>query len=216
MIVSLKYRYIYIRPRKTGSSTIESILRGSLGPDDIVVHESFRTLLPVLKPGAELPPDKGLVTHTPASRIRPLIRDDIWDQFFKFTSERHPYEKALSFARHRLRGRTTHDRWKDNRPAGDFAAFLDEVVRGGKYSTFRYYAIDGRPVVDDFIRLESLGDDIRRILARIGAPAPEKIPHKRKSEIDDGRPAREILTQEQRDIVFEHCRAEFELLGYER
>jgi len=222
MIISFKNNYIYIRTRKTGSSTIESILRNNAGPDDLIVRESLETLGPVLKPGVELPEDAGLITHLKASTVRPLIRDEVWDKMFKFTSERHPYEKAVSLARHRLRGKTGDVRVRDNRKQRkafrkDFDDLLDRVVRGGKYSSWRYYTIDDKLVVDDFIRLETLAADLKRIGEKTGVPMPEELPHKRESSREhDDRPAREILTAEQRDIVYDHCRKEFELFGYER
>ena len=71
-------------------------------------------------------------------------------------------------------------------------------------------------MIDDYIRLESFETDMRRVGQRLGIPVPDELPRKRVTERDDKRPAREILSAKQRDIVFEHCRPEFELLGYER
>ena len=71
-------------------------------------------------------------------------------------------------------------------------------------------------MVDDFVKLETLHEDMRRIGARLGIPLPDKMPWRRDTPRTDPRPAREVLTLEQRDIVYEHCRPEFELLGYER
>src|SRR5262249_11155577 len=104
MILSLQHNYIYIRTKKTGSTTMEELLTKNLGPDDIAVRRNFEVLRPLLKPGADLPtPEKQAdgpkaPTHVGISRIRPLLRDDFWERAFKFTSERHPYEKAVSFA----------------------------------------------------------------------------------------------------------------------
>ena len=71
-------------------------------------------------------------------------------------------------------------------------------------------------VAEDYIRLETLHEDMHRIGARIGVPMPEEMPHKRETEREDNRPAREILTAEQKQAVYEHCRHEFDVLGYER
>lgn len=216
MIISLKHNYIYIRTRKTGSSTIESILRKNLGPDDIVVKESLDTLTPILKPGVKLPEDEGLITHVPISRVKPLIREDIWDRMFLFTSERHPYDKALSFTHYRLElmGEIKRDRMLAKHDG--FEGYLDRTVRRGKYSSFVYYSIDGKSVANDYIRLETMRDDMHRIGARIGVPMPDEMPHKRETERIEHRPARDVLTAAQKDIVFDFCRPEFELLGYER
>jgi hypothetical protein len=219
MIISLKYNYIYIRTRKTGSSTIESVLYDTLGPEDIYVREDISVIAPVAKPGVALQNDF-FVTHIAAADIRPLIRDDIWNGFFKFTSERHPYEKAVSYAYFRnsktVRRRRRDPAQRGRRDGKDFAAHLDRVVNRGNYASAPYYMIDGRPVVDDFIRLETLDADLRRIGTRLGIAIPDALPRKRVTERDDPRPAREILSPQQRDKVYEHCEAEFALLGYER
>lgn len=195
-------------PRKTGSSTIEAVLQESLGSDDLFVREDLRVLSPIVKPGVVIPENTRLVTHVMISDIRDMIRDDIWDRLYKFTSERHPYEKAVSYAHFKNRGARSEYR--------DFDKFLNKIVKAGKYASFPYYSIDGRSVVDDYIRLESFETDMRRVGQRLGIPVPDELPRKRVTERDDKRPAREILSAKQRDIVFEHCRPEFELLGYER
>ncbi|HTT98950.1 MAG TPA: hypothetical protein VMF58_12935 [Rhizomicrobium sp.] len=216
MIISLQHNYIYIRTRKTGSSTIESILRDNLGPDDIVVKESLETLTPILKPGAVLPEDEGLITHVPIYKVKPLIREDIWDRMFIFTSERHPYEKALSFTHYRLELMGDFKRDRKLAKYGGFEGYLDRTVRRGKYSSFVYYSIDGKSAAHDYIRLETMRDDMHRIGKRIGVPMPDEMPHKRETERIEFRPAREVLNAEQKDIIYYFCKPEFELLGYER
>lgn len=210
MIISLKYNYIYIRPRKTGSSTIEAVLQESLGPDDLFVREELKVLAPIVKPGVNIPSHENLVTHIKIADIRDMIRDDIWERLYKFTSERHPYEKTVSYAYFKYTKR------RARREKFTFQDYLDQVVHSGKYASFPQYSINGRSVADDYIRLESFEKDMRRVAEHLGIPIPDELPRKRVTERDDKRPAREILSAEQRDIVFEHCKPEFELLGYER
>jgi len=217
MILSLRHNYIYIRTKKTGSSTIEWLLTQNLGPEDIVVGKDLHCLGPLLKPGVRVPKLRVPPTHVAADQIKPLLRDDFWNGAFKFTSERHPYEKAVSLAYWRLErmGKTGRHKQQD-KVSSNFGEYLDELVRSGKYSTFRYYSIDGEPAVDDFIRLESLKTDLERIAHRIGITIPDELPRKRGESRVDRRPAKEILSAEQKDIVWENCRREFEILGYER
>jgi hypothetical protein len=209
MIISLKYNYIYMRPRKTGSSTIETILKESLGPDDMYIKEDLQVLAPIVKLGVVIPRNERLVNHIKISDVRPMIHDDVWDRLYKFTSERHPYEKAVSYAYFKHRNRAL-------RKYPEFENWLDHAVRAGEYVSFPVYSIDGRSVADDYIRLESIETDIRRVGQRVGFPVPDVVPVRRATERGDKRPARDVLSAEQRDIVFEHCRPEFELLGYER
>jgi hypothetical protein len=218
MIISLRHSYIYVRTKKTGSSTIEALLQPHLADNDIVLKRGLDSLRPLLKPGVEFPDVRGPLTHVELSKIKPLLREDFWDRALKFTSERHPYEKAVSLAYWRLERMMQSDDAAKRKKAAEthFPDYLDHIVRQGAYSTFRHYAIDGKPAVDDFIKLESFDADIRRIASRIDLPVPDEIPRKRGYSRKDNRPAREILSDEQKQIVWEHCRCEFESLGYER
>jgi hypothetical protein len=211
MILSTQHNFIYIRTKKTGSTTIETVLKESLGPDDVVVGKRLAALRRLLKPGAQIPEHrKGSLapTHVAIDQVQPVLREEFWQNAFKFTSERHPYEKAVSLAHMRL-GRA-------QRQNKTFDAVLDKVVRQGMYAGFPLYSIAGRPVVDDFIRLETLEADLRRVGQRIGIPIPEILPKARSEYRVDRRPAREVLSDEQKEIIWQHCRKEFEILGYDR
>ena len=150
------------------------------------------------------------MTHINISDIKHLIRDQVWDRLYKSSSERRPYQKAVSYTYFKHRGHVP----RDKNPK--FEKFLDRIVRSGKCASFPQYSIDGRSVADDYIRLECFETDFRRIGQRLGIPIPEQLPRKRVTERDDSRPAREILTPEQRDVVYEHCKPKFKLFNYER
>ena len=210
MIISYRHGFIFVRTRKTASSTIERTLRKVLGPDDMFV--SHKNLVK----GSEEEIVDGLPTanifgHMTLQEIRPLVSADFWQTAYKFTSERHPYEKAVSLAyynygRRDEKGRDTPE---------EFSEYLDKTVRRGSYRGFDHYTIGGKVAVDDFIRFERLDADMRRIGDRLGFAVPPELPQKKSAYRSDRRPAREILSQDQKSCVQEHCREEFELLGYE-
>lgn len=205
MIVSFKYNYIYFRPKKTGSSSIAAILQASLDEGDIRRSQA----LP-----ADIRPDRRSV-HMKAADIRNSMPEAFWNRCFKFASERHPYEKAVSLAFFRL-GKQQQKRQKTpERSLQRFPALLARVVAGGEYRGFDYYAIDGKPVVNEFIRHETLEKDLRWVAARLGIPVPVELPRNKSTFRLDPRPARDILTEEQRHTIYQNCRQEFELLGYE-
>ncbi|HVZ90528.1 MAG TPA: hypothetical protein VG843_02665 [Rhizomicrobium sp.] len=199
MLISFKHNYIYFRPKKTGSSVIASILRDSFGEKDIRAHD----------PG----PGKALEkVHTEASEIKKMVSEEFWNGAFKFASERHPYEKAVSLAFYRYGKRVRDGRGK----ALNFEKVLDKVIETGSYSGFKYYSIDGKSVADDFIRHENFEADLRRICAKLGVPVPDELPRKKSNFRKDPRPAREILSDAQKSRIYETCKPEFELFGYER
>jgi hypothetical protein len=199
MIISYKYNFIYFRPKKTGSSTIAAVLRANLGIDD-VDHKD------------QVWGEEKERAHTEASEIRDMVPRKFWKSAFKFTSERHPYEKAVSLTYYRMgkHGKSTRAE------TSSFEEMLDKVISGEGYCGYRYYSINGRPIVDDFIRQENLMADLKRIGEKLGLAIPDELPRRKGQFREDMRPAREILSAEQRDIIYEKCKPEFELLGYER
>jgi hypothetical protein len=146
-------------------------------------------------------------------QIAPLLRQDFWDSAFKFTSERHPYEKAVSLA---YMSWSKGDARRQKRANNDFSSYLDTVVQKGRYAGFPLYSIEGQSVVDDFIRLETLTADLQRVGKRLGIGIPDELPNERSDSRTDRRPASQILSGQQKEAVWNHCRREFEILGYER
>jgi hypothetical protein len=213
VIISLKYKFIYIRTRKTGSTTIHRTLAQCMGPMDIAIRGQKADLTPILRRGVEHPTEP-FHTHVSAATIKPFIRRDIWKDSFKFTSERHPYEKAVSLAYFVLSKQDKIAKKRSRATAESFEALLDRVVNGGRYRSFDIYSIDGVPVVSDFIRQETLEADLKRIAERLEIDLPPASSGKT-AHRQDRRSAREILSAAQKAIVYQKCRREFALLGYE-
>jgi hypothetical protein len=211
MIISFSRNYVFVRTRKTGSTTVQTVLAQSLGPDDVFTRRSMQGHPSLTGTGEPKPP---LYTHMRAEEIIPWLPDGFWQRAFKFTIERHPYEKAVSLAHFRWgkRGRLEGERGF----AADFESHLDEVVRKGGYANYPYYFIGGKPAMDDFIQQATLEADLRRIAERIGVPVPDEIESRKTTFRSDRRPAREVLSDEHKQIIYEACRPEFELFGYER
>ncbi len=119
-----------------------------------------------------------------SSHARPhniiAVAGDIWDTAFKFTAERHPYEKALSLAHHVFRGNPNDEL---------FPLALDAVVRSRRqYVSYPWYVVDGKVIVDDFVRHETIPADMKRICERLGLPGVE-LPRARQHD-RDRKPAR--------------------------
>lgn len=142
--------------------------------------------------------------HGGANVAREFVGKKFWKEAYKFSIERHPYEKAVSLA------------WY-SRGKREFNEALDEVLRDDAYRNFRLYARGGKMIVDFVIRLENLGEDIPKVEQALGGlEILSKLPFANARTRKDERSAREVLTEEQKKIVRKTCRAEFEMFGYER
>lgn len=151
--------------------------------------------------------------HMTAKEARLRLGGAFWDEAFKFSIERHPYEKAVSQAwfswgRHLRRG--------DGGGADqDFAAFFDRQVREGPYANGRFYRIGGRPALDRVLRYEKLDEELREVADRFGLALPDPLPRIKGAFRADRRPAADVLTDDQKAAIYARCRDEFELMGYE-
>lgn len=227
MIVSYSRNFIFLRTKKTASTTVETVLATGCGPKDIIVSRSAgkeERLARSMNGGESDGEQEGesgkdrrhrkrrgeFYMHMPASEASAMIDPEFWKSALKLTVERHPYEKAVSQAFYRL------NKKKRNRDAQDFDAFLDQVVRSGSYAGFPIWSIDGKVAVDEFIRQENLKADLDRVGAKLGIEIPEILPMMKSRTRTDRRPASEILSEEQKQIVYETCKDEFEILGYAR
>ncbi|MDY6920634.1 MAG: hypothetical protein SV765_10545 [Pseudomonadota bacterium] len=90
MIISHKYRFIFVKTRKTAGSTFEQLVSPYLGCEDICTG-STRDGTPPLN----CAPDQN--GHLPAASIKQhLVSPLVWEQYFKFTVERNPWDKVVS------------------------------------------------------------------------------------------------------------------------
>ena len=141
--------------------------------------------------------------HGGVRSARDAVDRKLWKKAYKFSIERHPYEKAVSLA------------WfaKGSR---EFSVALDEVLKGDGYRNFRLYAPGGKPAVDFIIRYEHLAEDIGKVEQALGGlQILSRLPRVNASTRKDKTPAREILNDEQKKIIRKLCRKEFALFDYE-
>lgn len=143
------------------------------------------------------------LTHQPAADVKHVLGESLWRSYFKFTIERNPYDKAISFYWWRTRERS---------PRPSLSEFLREREDG--LSNWPIYAIDDVVVADHVLRYEDLSAEMDCLCERFGWPRLVRV--KAKNTIrQDRRHYREVLSTEDRRIVEEVCGREIEALGYE-
>jgi hypothetical protein len=227
MIVSHRHRFIYVKTHKTGSTAVEVALAPFLGPDDILTpaKAEFQAMrgeagprnyrlnhplvpkVPLLKrllgrPVRQNHPSVGFYHHMPAWRIRAYVGEEVWRDYFKFTFERNPWDRQVSWY------------WfKSVRPqkGRSFEAFMRNRRRA-YVPNFDLYSQNDKVVVDFVGRYEQMQDDWLKVLRNIGLDESTALPLANVSE--RRRDYREVYNERTKAIVGDWYSREISLLCY--
>lgn len=226
MIVSHRYRFIFVKTRKTAGTSLEVILSQLCGEEDVVTpvdppeaghrprnHRGRFDPLPELRLGygfgvtlRDLLDARRFWNHMPASRIRARLPPAVWRDYFTFTIERNPWDKTLShFAMRRARS-----------PGGlDFDDYLAQGDLCFNHPAYTEPHDPMRVMVDRVLRYETLDEELSDVLGRLGVPfqAPLGVGAKGGYR-SDRRPYQDVYTPAQREIVEHAFRPEIALHGY--
>lgn len=200
MIISHQHRFMFIKNVKTAGTSIEVYLSSHCGPDDVVT--------PVLppEPGHRPRNHAGFYNHMPAHEIRSVVPTDLWEDCYRFTVERNPWDKTLShfhMARERL-GRNM-----------DLDAYLDAGLAPVTRLLYRDPE-NGQLLVHRVLRFERLDQDLGEVFGRLGVPWKGRLDvHAKAATRGDRRPYQEVFTPAQRDRVAALFAWEIETFGYE-
>jgi hypothetical protein len=198
MIISHKYRFIFIKTAKTAGTSIETYLSGFCGEEDVL------TPVDPPEPGHRPRNGEGFYNHIGAGEIRAIVGDGIWSRYFKFCFERNPWDKVASM----------YFFWKKR--FGSEASKFEDFVKLGQFpADYDKYSIDGRIEADFIGQHERLTEDFRRICQQLGIPASDRLP-RAKSQYREGNrfPYAELYTEATRDIVAAAFEREIRYFGY--
>ena len=232
-IVSHKYRFIFLKTRKTAGTSVERWMMPHLGSTDMIATPRenwpapvslFSTPNPTTRfPTVEhklkkliqrnlgRPISFSLREHMSASRVRALVGEHIWRNYFKFCIERQPWDRMISFWRwrqHRRGSLISLDEFLDlieSEPA-------NEVVRN--YSNLDKYMIDGRVVTDQIVRYENLTGELAQICDRLRIPARVNDLTHVKGRIRRENDSTSMLTKRQIERISSLFAEEIRLFGW--
>ncbi|WP_395372967.1 sulfotransferase family 2 domain-containing protein [Marinicella sp. W31] len=188
MIINHRYKFIFLKTRKTAGTSIEIALskfcdahdvitpiteedeqlrkqEGFLGPQNYHIpfshyhRQDWKNLIG--SPGR-----KKFHNHAEALFIKENISAEIWNNYFKFTFERNPFDKAISRYYWSTRHRNTDI---------SISKYLKNA-RVDLLSNWNTYTINDEIAVDFVGRYETLSDDLQKIKDKINLPENLNLP----------------------------------------
>jgi sulfotransferase famil protein len=214
MIVSHKYRFIFLRTEKTASTSLSATLDNLLDKNDLRTTMSrppWAKFSPIHHGALKrhFPQYFGLHTHATARQVRDIVGRKIFDSYYKFAVERNPWDRQVALYAHR--------QWKRGRPVDHFDRDMRSLIyRSTDYvrlNNWSVYAIGPEIVADRVLRYERLDEEIDELVTTLGLPGPLDMPRLRSYATD--RPHYSTYYSDStRDLVARWYAKEIKALGY--
>lgn len=242
MIVSHKYKYIFTKPRKVASTSLEIALSQHCGPEDIITPNISSNKIDDDSYTDRAQNDVGFFNHIRPSRIKKKIGSKTFNEYTVFTVVRNPWDMLVSrYFWETSGGAPVHKtpsqvlgeirrkplnldlygklfnalRWKiGKKDVGPGDSFETFMKKLPlNYSNKKYYFTwFGTPWNDHVIRYEHLAEDYETVCTTIGIPY-EPLPHL-KTKTRKSRDYREFYTPKTRKWVEKKFKKEIATFGY--
>lgn len=206
VLVSHKYKFIYIKNRKVAGSSVESFFgKYCIDPkkeynynDAISEHIDEFGYIGSRRSGCKNS-DKWK-HHKDAKAIKKDLGKKIFDEYLKFCVIRNPYDKMVSLYY-----------WnKSKLPFKEFVKTTDN-------NNLKVHSIDEKSVCDYFIRYEYLEDDIKTLCKKLKIDSYDLslLPKHKSTQRKNKKHWSEYYDDETKNIVYNNHKKEFELFGYD-
>ncbi|GAA5525494.1 hypothetical protein Maes01_02064 [Microbulbifer aestuariivivens] len=229
MIISHKYKFIFIKTNKTAGTSIEIGLSKFCGPDDIITpispeDEEIRRRLgypgpqnyknPIWKMSFKDAVDsvfKGkkrpkFYNHISAQEVIDLIGREKWDDYYTFCFERNPWDRVIS-----------QYYWVNkSEPRPEMQEFLKSTaIERLKLKGYGNYTVNGEVVVDKVCKFENLSEELDQFRTLVGLPEKIELPKAKSKYRKDKRDYHDVFSEEDRRSISELFRDEIDLMGYQ-
>lgn len=216
MLLSIRYKFLFVHVAKTGGTSVRTALQGLRWKDPWYYPMWLCSRLSHLsghRLGSKFP------RHTKIIAAREMLPAEFFDSLYKFAFVRNPWDLQVSSFHHIKRERPEflfgHE---------DFESFLKYKFNPDREYQFHIdtslqlqsdYLIDlhGNLLVDFIGKYESLQDDFSTVCKTIGIREPA-LPHKREAR-DRKSDFRSYYTDETAELVAKHFEQDIRLLDYQ-
>ena len=175
MILSHKYKYIFIKSFKTASTSLEIALSKYCGKEDVITpiineDEKIRKIN-----GFNGPQNFGDTNifheHMSALEIKSNVSKEIWDNYFKFVVVRNPFDQIMSAFHWHNKSKKKKKKLiffkKRKKKFDDFFKIKAHHIFEDEYNR---YTENDNMLVDQFIKYENLKKDLVQLSQKLNLP----------------------------------------------
>lgn len=207
MIISHKYKFIFVKTFKTASSSFEAAFSWIAGRDDIITSDEPMTR--DYKDGVcRLGANSIFFNHKHAVEIRKCILPHVWSGYYKFCIERNPWDKALSWYY-----------WDKPKDISLSEYILNDTMgcphgQAIHLPDWPMYTDNDQVIVDKILRFEDLPAELSRLEQRLDMPQLD-MPRVKGDTRPKGIHYRDVLGLAEKDKIATGFHKIIELMGYE-
>lgn len=223
MIISHKYKFVFIHAPKTAGTSIRQLLAKNSCLNNDIVAGHWHNITE--KQYEEFPHiSRDIWTHTSAMLGKEFFEDNgwDWDSYFKFGFIRNPWDRMVSSYRYLIQDMKNHpnphpknveihERFH-GKPIKDF------IMERAKDPT-RHYLCDkkGNLMVDYVGKFENLWTDMKEIIKQINPKINEcewSLPHRNSTSTKETKHYSHYYDNESKEMVRSKCGQSIELGNY--
>ncbi len=226
MIISHKHRFIFLKTRKVGGSSVELALSAFCDEDDIltpVAEEDQRAdtvgarnyRLPFKQwpmagkirrlIGSRITPRRsGYYDHISATEVRTFAGNEIFDGYFKFSIERNPWDRQVS------------QYFWETKDCGERPSFSDYLHGKWKHKlipNWSIYTIDDQICVDHMVQYADLSAGLGEALKKVGIEDEIALPSA-KAGVREKAPYQDHYDETTKEMVATWYAREIEAFSY--
>ena len=201
MLISHKYKFIFIKTRKTAGTSLEVDLSKLMGENDVVTKiyplEEGHLARNFILNNVEI------YNHMSGSKLKNLLDNSIFENYFKFTIEREPVDKCVSYYSMLLNS-TEHNK---NTKELTWDQFVENRIFPIDHQL--YTDNDGKLLVDKILKYENLKSDWEFLLKKFNIKYTPLA-----SSSKSGFRTNPFITDIQREIIYKEFNTSNKYTGY--
>ncbi len=216
MIISHKYKFIFLRTEKTAGTSLTAALAAMVDSGDMVADMSrpaWAKFSPIHHGALKrnIPRAFGLHVHATAAQAKAVIGATKFNSYFKFAIERNPWDRQVSLyfqrkSKHGQDGDTNFDR--------DMKSMAFRATEYVRLNNWSIYTINNEIVADEIIRYDDLSTGLEKVCKTVGLDGVLEMPRLRSGFRND-KDYRTHYSDATRERVARWYRREIDALGFE-